>query len=142
MLTETQYRELLRYRDDSIRCNNDQDKMVKFLASKRYIILYHPIAPDGEISETLMCSITNPGKRALEEFEEYAEKERNDRAREDANQEVQRLQATVDRRKQFKHDLIVAITGSAIGGLIVLAVQNWRAIIDFISNLLQQFSPP
>ena len=76
-----------------------------------------------------MCAIANLGKDALYEFEAYAEKEHNNRAREEADKKEQNAKDAIDRRKQFHHDIIVATVGSAIGGLIVLSVQKFLGFI-------------
>ncbi|NBI84384.1 hypothetical protein D3Z48_20475 [Clostridiaceae bacterium] len=57
MLTEAQYKELLRYRDNDIPYDNVQTETMKFFARKKYVIKYHPVMPDGQISETVMCAI-------------------------------------------------------------------------------------
>lgn len=82
--------------------------------------------------------ITALGEDALKELEEYAEKERDARAREDADKKEQDAKDAVDRRKQFKRDIVVAIIGSAVGGIVVLAIQNWPSIIVFLTNLFQK----
>lgn len=82
--------------------------------------------------------ITVLGEDALKELEEYAEKERDARAREDADKKEQDAKDAVDRRKQFKRDIVVAIIGSAVGGIVVLATQNWPSVVSFITNLFQK----
>ncbi len=142
MLTEEQYKELVRYRSGDILDDGVLTETKRFLYRKKYIIRYQPMRSDGSYSISVMCAITEPGREALAEFEEYTEQERNNRTREEAKQEIQRLQVAADRRKQFKRDIVVAIIGSAVGGLIVLAVQNWPSIVSFFAILFQKIPSP
>ncbi len=129
MLNETQYKELLQFRNGDIPLEDIDQALVEFFIEQGYISKFQFVLPNGEISETVMCAIANLGKDALYEFEAYAEKEHNNRAREEADKKEQNAKDAIDRRKQFHHDIIVATVGSAIGGLIVLSVQKFLGFI-------------
>lgn len=146
LLTEKQYRALCKYRDSIVPASGKpDDTTLDFLARgfiRAKMVEYTKEYECTAFYQKAFWELTTLGKLALEEFEEYVEQERNNQAKEDTNREIQRLQATEDRRKQFNRDVVIAIIGSAVGGLIVLAVQNWNAIVGFLTNLLQNLSPP
>lgn len=61
MLTEKQYKELLRYRGDGIQYDGEPNETQRFLLRKKYVVKYHPILPDGSIGASTLWSITNAG---------------------------------------------------------------------------------
>lgn len=75
MLTETQYKELARYRLDDIPDDGVWNETVRFLSRKKYIIRYWPMDA-GKHSGTLMRAITEPGRAALEEYESHMSEKR------------------------------------------------------------------
>lgn len=123
MLTESQYEELLRYRGDGIQFSGHKDETTEYLIGKRYIIGYHPISSDGSVcGETVTWVITEPGKRALEEFEEYARK-----------MSYERAEKKSDRRFQVLNTLLSAVVGS----LLTLLVEHFSKILELLRKLFQ-----
>lgn len=132
MLTEAQYKELLRYRDDDILFNGEPDEMMRFLIRKKYIIRYHPVSSDGAIRDETFCAICEPGRQALEEFEEHV---REERAEQEKNKEMMKAQRAADRFNTIVFGTVSAAIGSIVGGLIVY---YWSDIINFLIKVFQQ----
>lgn len=142
MLTESQYKELLRYRGNGIQYGGNLNAPLRFLLRKKYVVFYHPAGNDGAIINVTICVITEAGKDALCEFEDYTEHKREEEEKRKDEKTANEKQIALDRKKQFKREIIAAIIGSAVGGIIVLAIQNWPSIVSFLANLLHQISPP
>lgn len=132
MLTEYQYRELLKYRDEDIPLDGVQRQTTKFLASKKYVILYHPLNSDGSYGEEIMCAITNSGRQALEEYERQM---REKCAEEEHNKKKEKAQRAANRFDT----LTFGLTAAVAAGLIVY---YWPSIVSFFTSLFQKISPP
>ncbi len=122
MLTEAQYKELLRYRGDGVQLQGEKDEIMELFLEKKYIIGYHPALPDGKISETSIYVIVNLGEQALEEFEEHARQMSEERA-----------QKKSDRRFQILNSLLSAVAGS----LLTLLVEHFLELMDFLGKFFQ-----
>jgi len=120
MLTETQYKELLRYCNYDLPFDGQSNETLNFLFRKKYIVKHRISLPDGQISEDVICSITEPGRKALEEFEEHADVMADKSAEKKS-----------DRRFQILNSLLSAVVGS----LLTLFVEHFSEIIQFIGNL-------
>lgn len=143
MLTEENYKALLRFRAAPVKHDTKLTEREELLRRFDFIRLVQRRETTHGTGYSMTYDqaywkITVLGEDALKEFEEYAEKERDARAREDADKKEQDAKDAVDRRKQFKRDIVVAIIGSAVGGIVVLAIQNWPAIVVFLTNLFQK----
>lgn len=124
MLTESQYKELLRYRHEDIQDDRTSNEVIKFLCREKYIVKYHPLKPDGNCHETVMRSITQLGRDALEEFECSADKVRQESAEKKAEKKS-------DRRFQ----LLDTLFGAVIGSLLTLLAEHHASVINFIFDL-------
>lgn len=74
MLTEEQYKILVLFRSCDIRLDKLPQEIAEQFTQKKYIIRYRPTEPDGSYGETVMCTIAEPGRQALEKFESYMNK--------------------------------------------------------------------
>lgn len=124
MLTESQYRELLRYRYEDVQDDGASNEVIKFLCRKKYIVKYHPLKPDGNCYETVMRSITQLGQDALEKFEYSANKVHQESAEKKAEKKS-------DRRFQ----LLDTLFGAVIGSLLTLLAEHHDCVINFFLNL-------
>lgn len=128
MLTEEQYRELLRYRGDGIQYDGNLTEPLSFLLHKKYAIFYRPVLSDGKISDITICVITEIGKYALEEYEcQMSEK----CAEEERDKEKEKAQRAANRFDTLTFGLLAAV----IAGL---AVYYWPSIIGFLMSLFHQ----
>lgn len=146
MLTEKQYQSLCKFRDASIPVTDCNDELTEHFIDRKFItIMTIEYTKHYECEVTYqkrVFALTTWGKRALSEFEEYVEDQREKEAKLKDKQTAKEKQLAMDGKKKFNRDVVIAIIGSAVGGLIVLAVQNWSAIVGFLTNLLQNLSPP
>lgn len=146
MLTEKQYQSLCKFRDAPIPVTDCNDELTEyFIDSKFIMIMTIEYTEHYECEATYEKSVfvlTTCGKRALSKFEEHIENQREKEAKLKDEQTAEEKQLAMDAKKKFNRDVAIAIIGSAVGGLIVLAVQNWSAIVGFLTNLLQNLSPP
>ncbi len=129
MLTEAQYKKLLRYRDNNTLFNEDPDETMMVLLEKRYVLRYHPTLQSGEISKDTFCAISQLGKQALEEFEDQVHKES---AEQEKNKNVMKVQRSANRFDTIAFGTISAVVGSVIGGLVVY---YWPKIFRFLESL-------
>lgn len=90
--------------------------------------------------DSIVRSISGPGNRMLYELEADSEKDRNDRSRKNAEKKEQDAESSIDKRKAFIRDIAVAVIGSTVAGLTVLAVQDWTAVSSFIANIFHQIT--
>lgn len=128
MLTESQYKELLRYRGDGAQYNGGLTEPLRFLLRKKYVVLHHPVLSDGKISDTTICVITEIGENALEKYKCNV---REKRTKEEANKIKEKAQRTANRFDTLTFGLAAAI----IAGLVVY---YWPSIVSFFTNLLQK----
>lgn len=84
-----------------------------------------------------VCPTAESGRQVSGECEAYFDEEGNDRTRKNADKKEQNAENAIDKREKFIRDIAVAIIGSTAAGLIVLAVQEWPAIVSFLSELFQ-----
>lgn len=124
MLTESQYKKLVRYRSGDITDNGASSETVQFLMEKKYIIKYHPMFPDGNHSETVMCAITDLGRDALAEYEWAQDEMRKKKSEKKAEKKS-------DRRFQFFNTLF----GAAVGSLLTLLIEHLDRVISFFLDL-------
>lgn len=129
MLTETQYNVLAQFRDGDIPLEDLDGAIVKSLIENGYIHRFQYVLPNGNIGKTIMGSITETGEDALRNFEHDVENQRKEEAKRASEEATNKCQIALDKRKSIKHDLIIASVGSAIGGLVVLAVQKILGLI-------------
>lgn len=132
MLTEHQYKELLKYRDEDIPFDGVQRQETQFLVSKKYVIMYHPLNSDGSYNQEIMCAITNPGRQALEEYECQM---REKCAEEEHNKKKEKAQRAANRFDTLTFGLLSATAAGLI-------VYYWPSIVSFFTSLFQKLSPP
>lgn len=56
-------------------------------------------------------------------------------AEQSAYQAAEKHRLELAEKRQFRNCILSGVIGSAVGGLIVLAVQNWVSVVDFITSL-------
>lgn len=127
MLTESQYKELLRYRGYGAQYDGNLTEPLRFLLRKKYVSLYHPISSDGKISDITICAVTNIGENALEEYECNV---REKRAKEETDKVKEKAQRTMNRFDTLTFGLAVAITAG-------LVVYYWPSIVSFFSGIVE-----
>lgn len=106
------------------------NETIQFLFRKKYLIRYHPTNPDGSYSETSMRSITDIGKEALYEFDEFTEKSRKESA-------AKKSEKKSDRRFQLLNTLL----GAVIGSVATLFIEHFPEIAHFVWSLFQRLTP-
>ena len=121
MLTEAQYKELLRYRGGGVEYNGELTEPLSFLLRKKYAILYHPATSDGKISNASICVITEIGKDAL--------------ASKDADK-------SGDRKFQTKQTILNAVVCAVVSVLFGLVVGHFSEIVSFFTELFQKLPSP
>lgn len=127
MLTESQYKKLLRYRDENVPFDKIHGEPEAFFFRKNYIIKYHPVKSDGSYDEIVMCAITNPGREALEEYERDM---REKRAKEETDRIKEKSQRSANRFDTLTFGLISAVAAGIV-------VYYWPFIIGFFMNFFQ-----
>ena len=127
MLTESQYKELVRYRSGDIVDDGNSNETVRFLLKKKYIIKYHPMLPDGSCSKTVMRSITDPGRDALAEYERAEDEMRKEKA-----------EKAAEKKSEHRFQLFNTLFGVALGSLLTLLVEHHRFLINFFLNFFSQ----
>ena len=130
MLTEAQYKELLRYRGGGVEYNGELTEPLSFLLRKKYAILYHPATSDGKISNASICVITEIGKDALAEYVMRKEK-----ASKDADK-------SGDRKFQTKQTILNAVVCAVVSVLFGLVVGHFSEIVSFFTELFQKLPSP
>ncbi len=132
MLTEEQYKILVLFRSCDIRLDKLPQEIAEQFTQKKYIIRYRPTEPDGSYGETVMCTIAEPGRQALEKFESYMSEKC---AKEKRDKEEIKAQRAANRFDMVTFGTISAVVGSIIGGLVVY---YWPSIVSFFTNLFQK----
>ena len=135
MLTEAQYKELLRYRGGGVEYNGELTEPLSFLLRKKYAILYHPATSDGKISNASICVITEIGKDALAEYERADDVMRKEKASKDADK-------SGDRKFQTKQTLLNAVVCAVVSVLFGLVVGHFSEIVSFFTELFQKLPSP
>lgn len=127
MLTESQYKELVRYRLGDVPDDEVSTETKQFLCRKKYIIKYHPMMPDGSYSKTVMCAITDFGQNALAKYERAKDIMRKEKADKEADK-------ASDRKFQTKQTILDAVVGTVLA----LAIEHFGEIISFVASLFHK----
>ena len=72
------------------------------------------------------------GIAAMLEYESRLKKEENERARQEAKDRAEHAQAVEDKKKDRRHDFLVA----AFGGIVTLLVEHFGDIMHFLQKLV------
>lgn len=132
MLTEKQYRSLCRYRDSFVPASGKPDDETTYFFERGFIkIEKYEYSLKGECEVFYMKTLwvlTMPGKLALEEFEEFADKIRREKAEKETDKRADRL-------FQTKQTILNAVVGAVVGAVIALLVEHFHEIFEFIGTL-------
>lgn len=94
------------------------------------------LPPDKEraYSRGLSCyAISAAGEDALTMYEQLREKKSERKAQE----EDDRFQSAINRKKERHHDFLVAIVGAITGSLCTLLAEHFDSILSFVKSLIK-----
>lgn len=90
------------------------------------------------IDEMHCTGLTEEGRRILRSEERAREQQRQQRAEQKAQKAEDETRSMLQRRKDAKHDYIVAIVGAIAGVLGTLVVQYFSVIIEFFRRIMKR----
>lgn len=140
MLSEENYKALLRFRDGLVPNDRKLTEREEYLKSSGYIQLINYRAVNlgngfTQVYDPGSWKITAAGEDALKEFEDAAKKMAEDNAKHEEEKRTEQLQAAKDKKQSFRHDFKVAI----FSAVFVYILDHFQDIFNLIQKIFGFF---
>lgn len=140
MLSEENYKALLRFRDGLVKYDTKLTEREELLRKADFIRLVQRSETRQGTGYSMTYDqdywkITALGKDALKEFEDAVQKMADDNAKHDEENRSEQLQALKDKKQSFRHDFVVA----AFSALLTLSIDHHQEILNFVNEIFRFF---